>query len=265
MKRLAVFLCILVAMASLCSTQEPRAEMILNGTSFARGEFFSATFQLDQSIVQIFTVYAVVFMPNGSMLDALTLGPNLKPIASNVPRLAPPFSYPLIALNLPAGAPVGQYEVVAAFFDPAQPITGRQSAFLDVSGKFAITLTSDWYSQYGPNGTGDVVQIGSVYVASKQEGFGCANNSVLKWQPAMDWADDMTWLEKDDWRLPTIEELQEICENQGSLSSFTSGSKWSSTEYEASSAWWLYFSDCVPLPWCGKNSLGGVRSVRGVE
>jgi hypothetical protein len=112
--------------------------MVLNGASFARNDFFSATFQLSRSITQPFTVFAVVIMPDGFMLDALTLGPNVKPLASNMPGLDPPFSYPLISLNLPAGAPLGQYEVVAAFFDPSKQITGRAAAFLDVSGKFTI-------------------------------------------------------------------------------------------------------------------------------
>ena len=97
------------------------AEMRLNGSSFARDDFFSATFQLNRSITQPFTVYAVVIMPNGFMLDALTLGSKLKPIVSNYPGLNAPFSYPFISLKLPQGAPLGQYEVVAAFFDTSKP------------------------------------------------------------------------------------------------------------------------------------------------
>lgn len=77
-------------------------------------------------------------MPDGFMLDALTLGPNLKSVVSNAARLAPPYSYPLLSLNLPAGVPLGRYEVATAFFDPSKPITRRADAFLDVSAKFTI-------------------------------------------------------------------------------------------------------------------------------
>jgi len=77
-------------------------------------------------------------MPNGSMLDAITLSPALKPVASNVPGLAAPFTYTLLSTRIPTGAPVGAYEIVTVFFDPSKPITGRGDAFLDVSRRFSI-------------------------------------------------------------------------------------------------------------------------------
>ncbi|MCX6339777.1 MAG: DUF1566 domain-containing protein [Candidatus Aureabacteria bacterium] len=283
MKRLAVFLWFFVAGASLCHAQAPQAEMLLNGASFARGDFFSATFQLNSSITQPFTVYAVVITPHGSMLNALTLGPKVKPVASNVPRLDPPFSYPIISLNLPSGAPLGQYEVVAVFFDPSKPITGRQAAFLDVSGKFeiagdnpptpAITPTPtktpalDWYLKYGPSGSGDVVKIGTMYVASKKDGTGCANGDTKKWQDAIDWANGLSWLDKDDWRMPAKDELSAICAVKDTTSGFTYrslGYYWSSTEPGASDAWAFYFGNCNVYK-SGKTSPYYVRAVRGVE
>ena len=116
----------------------PVGEIVLNGPSFARGDFFSATFQLDRSITQRFTAYAAVIMPDGSMLDARTLGPNLKPVGKKVRRLDAPFQYSLLSLNIPASAPLGQYEVVAAFFDPSKPIMGLADAALEVSATFTI-------------------------------------------------------------------------------------------------------------------------------
>jgi len=47
-------------------------------------------------------------------------------------------NYPLINTNIPAGAPLGSYEVVAAFFDPTKPIHGRPDVFLDVNSKFTV-------------------------------------------------------------------------------------------------------------------------------
>ena len=45
-----MLLCSFAAGASLRHAQEPQAEMLLNGTSFARGDFFSATFQLNTAL-----------------------------------------------------------------------------------------------------------------------------------------------------------------------------------------------------------------------
>lgn len=260
MKRLAVFLCLLVAGASLCHAQGPQAEMALNGTSFTRGGFFSATFRLDQSITQPFTAFAVVILPDGStMLDALTLRPNVKPVASNVPRLNLPFSYPLISLNLPQGAPFGQYEVVAVFFGPGKPIHGRQDAFLDVSAKFEIP---------DPSGSGDIVKIGSMYVASKWDGTGCAAGEMFTWLNAKDWADGLVWLSHDDWRLPVKDELSAICAVKDSTPGFTykqgSAWYWSSTGIAGypTGGWMVNFHECLPSD---NAFMSYVRAVRGVE
>jgi hypothetical protein len=116
----------------------PRAEILLNGGTFGAGSQFQATFQLNGSITQPFTAYAVVILPNGSMLNCLGLNRPLKPVVRNMPGLEAPFSYPLINRNIPGGAPVGEYEVVAAFFDPSKPIRSRADAFFEASSKFTI-------------------------------------------------------------------------------------------------------------------------------
>ena len=251
----------------------PQAEMVLNGASFARGDFFSATFKLNRSIEQPFTVFAVVIMPDGSMLDALTLGPNVEPIASNVPRLDFPFSYPLLSLNLPAGAPLGNYEVVVVFFDPSKPIRGRADAFLDVSGKFGIgapaptpTPALDWYAQYGPGGTNDVVKKEKIYVAVFQDRPGCAELGTKTWQGAIDWANGLSWLDKDDWRMPTKDELWMMAMNPGDYGAIP-GCYWSSTDYGDA-----YPDMAYAYGWGGtmcannfKTDLDFVRAVRDVE
>ena len=262
-----MFLCFLVAMASLCHAQVPQAEMMLNGSSFARGGFFSATFRLDRLITQPFTVFSVIIMPDGSMLDALTLGPDIKPLASNVSRLDSPFSYPLLSLNLPAGAPLGQYEVVAAFFDPSKPITGRQAAFLDVSGKFEIVGGDPgWYLKYGPDGTDDIAQIGTLYTANWTDSFGCAYGGTMNWDDAMAWADGLNWLEKSDWRLATKNELDAICDAwKNPIGKVWSSTEWGPPNLQSYAAWVTWLGMCVgdlPTP---KIYLQCVRAVRDVE
>ena len=94
------------------------------------------------SVSKPFTAFAVVILPDGvTMLNALTLDTPLTPVATNVPGLTvtdEPFTFPLINKTIPAGAPLGDYEVVAAFFDPAGPIIGRADAFLEASSTFTI-------------------------------------------------------------------------------------------------------------------------------
>jgi len=119
------------------ATPVPQAEVVLNGTSFGVGSPFTATFKLNQSIEQPFTAYAVVELPDKSMLDALTLGPAIVPVAENVPRLDP-MTYPLMNLNIPAGAPMGNYRVMAGFFTPGQPITKPEDAFLLATSPFTV-------------------------------------------------------------------------------------------------------------------------------
>jgi hypothetical protein len=119
-------------------TPVPQAEVVLNGTSFPKGAPFTATFRLNSSVEQPFTAYAVVVLPDNSMLDALTLSPRLKPVASNVPRLEAPFTYPLLDLNIPQNAPTGNCSVMAGFFTPGQPIRGPQDAFLLAAAPFTL-------------------------------------------------------------------------------------------------------------------------------
>ena len=119
-------------------TPVPTAVIELNGTSFKAGERLVATFRVNAPIERLFTVYAVLVMPKGKMLNARTLDRPLKPVAKKVRRLPAGFTYQIISKTIPRGAPKGEYELVAAFFDPGKPIHGRQDAFLDVSAKFTI-------------------------------------------------------------------------------------------------------------------------------
>jgi len=92
-----------------------------------------------------------------------------------------------------------------------------------------ITPTPDWYLTYGPSGTGDVVKIGTMYVASKKDGLGGAGNATKWWSSACSWGTDLVWLGMDDWRLPTLTELSTICGGRASLASFEANYYWSST------------------------------------
>jgi hypothetical protein len=110
----------------------------LNGSAFITGDSLTATFRLNQSITRPFTVFAVIMLPNGQMLNARTLNAPLEPLASHVPRLNAPFRFGLIAMFIPSGAPKGEYEIAVVFFDALKPYRGRVDAFLDASAKFTI-------------------------------------------------------------------------------------------------------------------------------
>ena len=117
---------------------QPQAEIVLNGTSFGAGQQFTATFKLNEAIERRFTVFAVIIMPNDSMIDAITLSPKVKPVASNVPRLDAGFTYQLMSLVIPSGAPKGNCSVMVGFFDPNTAIHGPSDAFLLATTPFSL-------------------------------------------------------------------------------------------------------------------------------
>jgi hypothetical protein len=93
---------------------------------------------LHESIEHPFTVFAVIIMPGGKMINALTLDTPVRPVAENVRRLSAPFSCLLLSTTVPKGAPKGTYEVVTAFFYAGAPIRSRSDAFLEASTSFTI-------------------------------------------------------------------------------------------------------------------------------
>jgi hypothetical protein len=116
----------------------PKAEIMINESSFGPGNQLTSTFLLHESIGRPFTVFAVIILPNNTMLNALTLSPKIQPVATKVPGLAAGFTRQLLSVKVPPGAPTGEYELVVAFFDPNTKITGRGDAFLDVNARFSI-------------------------------------------------------------------------------------------------------------------------------
>jgi hypothetical protein len=111
----------------------------MNGSSFkAKTATVVGTFGLDSAIKIPFTVYAVVIRPDGMMVNTSNLKTALRPIVASYPGLEMPFSYSFLSVKIPKKWPKGSYEVVAAFFNPSKPITGRGDAFLDASARFSV-------------------------------------------------------------------------------------------------------------------------------
>jgi hypothetical protein len=96
------------------------------------------------------------------------------------------------------------------------------------------TPTPTWYEQYGPSGSGDVVKIGAMYVATKKTGPGCAANAQLQWDPSggavATWSAGLNWCGRSTgWRIPnTKAEHCAIWEQRNTAPGFT---------YETASYW----------------------------
>jgi hypothetical protein len=60
----------------------------------------------------------------------------LRPLAANVSGLPAGFTFPLMSMRVPAGAPYGRYTIKIGFFDPSRTITGEDDAFLLVVAPF---------------------------------------------------------------------------------------------------------------------------------
>ncbi|MCX6353560.1 MAG: metallophosphoesterase [Candidatus Aureabacteria bacterium] len=128
------------------ATPTPQAEIILNGSSFNPGDALEARFVLHKTINRAFTAFAVVILPDGTMLNVTTLNPKPEPVVENMPGLTAPFAFPLLAAVVPAGVLSGGYEIVVALFDPQGPISRREDAFLDVSARFSVGSKSEYSS-----------------------------------------------------------------------------------------------------------------------
>ncbi|MCX6355095.1 MAG: hypothetical protein NTZ78_09365 [Candidatus Aureabacteria bacterium] len=132
------------------------------------------------------------------------------------------------------------------------------------------TPTKTFYEQYGPPpGEDKVVHIGSMYVAKWTDNEGTAMNDGKIWTVACSWGTDLVWLGKDDWRLPTKDELISICTNRGSLGAYHDVVRyWSSTAYDESFAWSTWFSvadGCATDHDADKPSGRFIRAVRNAD
>ena len=123
---------------NILSNNSLPAGILLDSSILSPGDFFNPVFILSELINRSFTAFSVIYMPNGALLNTLTLSPEIQAVATNVPGFAEGFSYPLLAVVVPDGAPLGEYELVVAFFDPTRPITGTGDAFFIVSKPFSV-------------------------------------------------------------------------------------------------------------------------------
>lgn len=130
---------------TLCPTMTPvptptsmPAVIINSSAAVKHDQPFVSQFRLNESIERPFTAYAVVVMPDKTMLNARPIDPSIRPVASNIQVLNAPFTYDLLSLNVPERAPLGDYEVLAGFFSPGKPITGPDDAFLLARGPFSV-------------------------------------------------------------------------------------------------------------------------------
>ena len=87
----------------------------------------------------------------------------------------------------------------------------------------------------------ETVIIGGLEVASLAEGPGCAGNATMLWSAACSWGTNLAWRGKDDWRLPTKDELSTICANKTSLGSYAQADYWSSTVESPGRVYLVYF------------------------
>ena len=84
----------------------------------------------------------------------------------------------------------------------------------------------------------------------------------------MDWNEAVLACEGlgDGWRLPSKDELNELCEHAGRISNknISQHSYWSSTEVNGEEAWLVEFSLCFSFP-VNKGKTFYVRPVRKID
>lgn len=108
------------------------------GNTYAKGSQFVSDFWLYESIDQAFSAYAAVQLPDGTLFDVNTLSTELLPVAI-LPSLGAPFGGPLLSIQVPAGAPSGNYLMLGCFFfNPAVAIDDPEQSFMMVQTPFTI-------------------------------------------------------------------------------------------------------------------------------
>jgi hypothetical protein len=65
-----------------------------------------------------------------------------------------------------------------------------------------------------------------------------------------------------DWYLPSRDELQKLFINKTSIGGFSNGFYWSSSEYDSSNAWFIFFGSSGLTNGNAKSSTDHVRAVR---
>ncbi|MCX6353681.1 MAG: S8 family serine peptidase [Candidatus Aureabacteria bacterium] len=146
----------------------------------------------------------------------------------------------------------------------------RNSSWISPTPTVTPTITptyASWYEEWGPapRGKDMVVEIGNMYVAKWTNNAGTDTNIVPEWPFMCSWGTDLVWLDKDDWRLPTKDELITICANKGVMGDYHPSSYWSSTEATEYDAYGVSFSNCALYELPISTAIAYVRAVREVE
>jgi hypothetical protein len=106
-----------------------------------------------------------------------------------------------------------------------------------------------------------VVQIGSLYVAKNTNTLGTYNGGTMNWNAAIPWADNLVWLEKDDWRIPkgytgSPDEFYAICGQKTLLGNYATGMHWTSTTHAPNPT----YAKAISFPTCANTLLGDKAS-----
>lgn len=123
---------------------QPQAEMLSSGTVFSGGDNLILKFRLNQPVNWPFKVFAVIFMPDGSILDLLKLKPlvinkNTGPVpAATGASFGAPFEFTFFNGIIPRGVPKGSYNAAVLFFGASDVITGRDAARIDANTSFIV-------------------------------------------------------------------------------------------------------------------------------
>jgi len=102
-------------------------------------------------------------------------------------------------------------------------------------------MPDGWYIRYGPGGEDKVVRIDDMAVAKWTNNEGTDNFGLKAWQDAIDWANVMNWLSRDEWRMSTEEELVAICGSKYDMGGYASARYWSATEDDTYNSVNVYF------------------------
>jgi len=125
----------------------------------------------------------------------------------------------------------------------------------------STTLTPTPAPTITPGGT--FIQVGSVFVPTGLSNAGTYNNGTITHTDAVSWAAGLSYAGySSGWRLPTQDELAQICVVRSSLGGYASADHWTSTLQAAGRYYTVKFGSPCDSGDDPEDSLRNVRAVR---
>lgn len=146
--------------------------------------------------------------------------------------------------------------------------TGSYSSTFNVSNGAIYYVrsyaTNEYGTYYGEQKTVDcsIISLPSFTFGERTYRVAPTADVTMTWNDANSYCNNLTLYGYSDWRLPTLQELQFMCQNKSSIGGFGSSNYWSSDYYNSGNHYMVYFGTSCSYDWYGNTNHYYVRPIR---